>query len=415
MLPMQTAQVRNVGLGLALASAFAFGGSGVAAKPLIEAGLDPLHVVWLRVAGAALVMLPVAWRHRDLLRRRPALLAGFAVRRGRRAGVLLRRAVPYPRRGRPPHRVPRPGARPRLGPFCPAAPRDPGRSARRGPRRRRPRVRRGSLGRARLRRRRPRLALCAAFCQAGYFILADHGGDGTEPADPLGVIAYGLLIGAVVLASSHGPGAWTPRCRSAPPRWPAPACPAWALLAWIVADRDRPGLRHRHRLRTEALPAGGRSGGLPGGGRRHGARVGAARRAPVRTADRGRCPRPGRCLHRPVAQAHGTVRGPWPGRPPTPLARAGRPRAGRGAVVRGTGRAVECRACTRPYFRRPPPEAGGAALLKRTRLGLRPERNAAARTRNQARPRALQRPFPRLLQEKSRVEPLPSYCRARSR
>ena len=60
-------------------SAFAFGGSGVAAKPLIEAGLDPLHVVWLRVAGAALVMLPVAWRHRDLLRRRPALLAGFGL------------------------------------------------------------------------------------------------------------------------------------------------------------------------------------------------------------------------------------------------------------------------------------------------------------------------------------------------
>ena len=49
---------RGVGLGLALVSAVAFGGSGVAAKPLIEAGLDPLHVVWLRVAGAALVMSP---------------------------------------------------------------------------------------------------------------------------------------------------------------------------------------------------------------------------------------------------------------------------------------------------------------------------------------------------------------------
>jgi len=31
---------RNRGLGLALLSAFAFGGSGVAAKPLIDAGLD---------------------------------------------------------------------------------------------------------------------------------------------------------------------------------------------------------------------------------------------------------------------------------------------------------------------------------------------------------------------------------------
>ncbi|MDV9178451.1 EamA family transporter, partial [Streptomyces sp. W16] len=46
---------KGVGLGLALGSALAFGGSGVAAKPLIEAGLDPLHVVWLRVAGADLV------------------------------------------------------------------------------------------------------------------------------------------------------------------------------------------------------------------------------------------------------------------------------------------------------------------------------------------------------------------------
>ncbi|MCZ9337251.1 EamA family transporter, partial [Streptomyces sp. TRM76130] len=35
---------KGVGLGVALVSALAFGGSGVAAKPLIEAGLDPLHV-----------------------------------------------------------------------------------------------------------------------------------------------------------------------------------------------------------------------------------------------------------------------------------------------------------------------------------------------------------------------------------
>ncbi|MFC9456939.1 EamA family transporter, partial [Streptomyces sp. NPDC056983] len=50
---IQANRGRGVGLGLALVSALAFGGSGVAAKPLIEAGLDPLHVVWLRVAGAA--------------------------------------------------------------------------------------------------------------------------------------------------------------------------------------------------------------------------------------------------------------------------------------------------------------------------------------------------------------------------
>ena len=36
-------------------------------------------MVWLRVAGAALVMSPLAWRHRDLVRRKPALLAGFGL------------------------------------------------------------------------------------------------------------------------------------------------------------------------------------------------------------------------------------------------------------------------------------------------------------------------------------------------
>ena len=72
-------RARRLGLTLALISALAFGGSGPAAKPLIEAGLEPLHVTWLRVAGAALVMLPLAWRHRALVRRRPALLAGFGL------------------------------------------------------------------------------------------------------------------------------------------------------------------------------------------------------------------------------------------------------------------------------------------------------------------------------------------------
>src|SRR4051794_14789436 len=72
-------RARNAGLALALTSALAFGGAGGAAKPLIEAGLEPLHVTWLRVAGAALVMLPVAWNHRDLPARRPALLVGFGL------------------------------------------------------------------------------------------------------------------------------------------------------------------------------------------------------------------------------------------------------------------------------------------------------------------------------------------------
>ncbi|SEK19474.1 EamA family transporter [Streptacidiphilus jiangxiensis] len=69
----------SLGLTLALVSAFSFGGSGVAAKPLIEAGLTPLQVVWVRMAGAALVLLPVTVRHRALLRRHPWLLLGFGL------------------------------------------------------------------------------------------------------------------------------------------------------------------------------------------------------------------------------------------------------------------------------------------------------------------------------------------------
>lgn len=76
---MRTTHGRGGGLGLALLSAVAFGGSGVAAKPLIEAGFGPLQVVWLRIAGAALVLLPVALRHRALPRLRPGLVAGFGL------------------------------------------------------------------------------------------------------------------------------------------------------------------------------------------------------------------------------------------------------------------------------------------------------------------------------------------------
>ncbi|MQA27905.1 MAG: EamA family transporter [Micromonosporaceae bacterium] len=70
---------RDAGLVLALTAALTFGSSGPFAKPLIEAGLSPLQVTWLRVAGAALVMLPLAVRHRGLLWRRPTLVIGYGL------------------------------------------------------------------------------------------------------------------------------------------------------------------------------------------------------------------------------------------------------------------------------------------------------------------------------------------------
>ncbi|MFF8595987.1 DMT family transporter [Streptomyces sp. NPDC015220] len=227
---------KGVGLALALVSAVAFGGSGVAAKPLIEAGLDPLHVVWLRVTGAALVMLPLAVRHRALPRSRPALVAGFGLLAV--AGV---QACYFAALSRIPV-----GVALLVEYLAPAL----------------------VLGWVRFVQRRPvtraaavgvvlaagglacvvevwsglgfdplglLLALGAACCQVGYFVLSDQGGDAGDAApDPLGVIAYGLLVGAVVLTVVARP--WNLR-------WPVlahtasldgTAVPAVALLVWIV-------------------------------------------------------------------------------------------------------------------------------------------------------------------------------------
>ncbi|GAA4004709.1 EamA family transporter [Streptomyces plumbiresistens] len=232
----QGSRGRGVGLGLALASALAFGGSGVAAKPLIEAGLDPLHVVWLRVAGAALVMLPVAVRHRALLRRRPALLAGFGLLAVAGVQACYFAAI---------SRIPV-GVALLVEYLAPAL----------------------VLGWVRFVQRRPvtraaafgvvlavgglacvvevwsglsfdalglLLALGAACCQVGYFVLSDQGSDsGDQAPDPLGVIAYGLLVGTAVLTVVTRPWTmdWSLLARSADMDGTPVA--AGLLLGWIV-------------------------------------------------------------------------------------------------------------------------------------------------------------------------------------
>ncbi|MEU4924668.1 EamA family transporter [Streptomyces parvus] len=234
-------QGRSAGLGLALLSAFAFGGSGVAAKPLIEAGLDPLHVVWLRVAGAAVIMLPVAWRHRNLVRERPALLAGFGLFAV--AGV---QAFYFASISRIPV-----GVALLVEYLAPAL----------------------VLGWVRFVQRRPvtraaavgvvlavgglacvvevwaglgfdllglLLALGAACCQVGYFVLSDHGGqdggfgDGAEPPNPVGVIAYGLIVGAAVLTVVSRPWGMDWALLGGSAGMNGNEVPAWLLLGWIV-------------------------------------------------------------------------------------------------------------------------------------------------------------------------------------
>ncbi|MEV0280346.1 EamA family transporter [Streptomyces sp. NPDC050610] len=226
---------RNAGPGLALLAALAFGSSGVAAKPLIAAGLDPLHVVWLRAAGSALVMLPLAWRHRRLVTRRPALLAGFGLLAV--AGV---QACYFAALSRIPV-----GVALLVEYLAPAL----------------------VLGWVRFVRRQPvtrsaaigvvlalgglasvvevwsgltfdaaglLLALGAAFCQVGYFILADHGGEGEDAADPVGVIAYGMAVGALVLTVVARPWDMDFSVLAGRVELNGAAVPAGLLLAWLV-------------------------------------------------------------------------------------------------------------------------------------------------------------------------------------
>ncbi|MFJ6383865.1 EamA family transporter [Kitasatospora sp. NPDC092039] len=197
---------RTLGLGLALVSAVAFGGSGTAAKPLIEAGLSPLHVVWLRVTGAAVALLPVAYRHRHAVLRRPGLLLGFGLLAV--AGVqacyfaaisripvgvallieylgppLLIGYVKFVQR-KPITRGAAVGAGVAVAGLACVVEVWNGLSF-------------DALG--------VLFALGAAVCQVGYFVLADAGRHGDRPVDPLAVSAFGLLVGAVLLTALTRP------------------------------------------------------------------------------------------------------------------------------------------------------------------------------------------------------------------
>ncbi|WP_037608386.1 EamA family transporter [Streptacidiphilus rugosus] len=206
---------RSLGLSLALVSAFAFGGSGVAAKPLIEAGLSPLQVVWVRMAGSALLLLPVVVRHRDLPRRKPWLLLGFGL-----LGVTLVQVSYFFAISRVPVAIAM--LLEYLGPTL-------------------------LLGYVRFVQRRPvtRAAalgaltatvglalvvqvwtglggldplgvvfgLCAACSQVGYFVISEKAGragasaDPADHIDPIALSGYGLLIGALVVTPIAQP--WT--------------------------------------------------------------------------------------------------------------------------------------------------------------------------------------------------------------
>ncbi|MFC3852592.1 DMT family transporter [Salinispirillum marinum] len=70
---------KTTGLLLALLSALAFGGSGPFARPLMDLGLTPLHVTWLRLCGMVLVLSPVAWHYRLVMVRQWRLMLAYGV------------------------------------------------------------------------------------------------------------------------------------------------------------------------------------------------------------------------------------------------------------------------------------------------------------------------------------------------
>lgn len=79
------------------------------------------------------------------------------------------------------------------------------------------------------------LALGAACCQVGYFVLSDQGSDaGDEAPDPLGVIAYGLLVGAAVLTVVARPWTMDWSVLGGTASMDGRPVAAVVLLAWIV-------------------------------------------------------------------------------------------------------------------------------------------------------------------------------------
>jgi drug/metabolite transporter (DMT)-like permease len=224
---------RGLGLTLALVSSFAFGGSGAFAKPLIEAGIGPLQVTWLRTAGAALVLLPLLIQHRAVVRQHPRLLityglmaiagcqafyfaalsripVGVAIliefmgpvlvllwlRFGARRHVSRRAAVGVVLAVTGLAMVVEVWAGLRLDPI-------------------------GLL-----------FGLGAACCQAFYFVLGDR--EDEEPVDPRAVISYGLLFGALGLTVVSQPWRidWAVLGSTVPVG--SATAPALALLAWVV-------------------------------------------------------------------------------------------------------------------------------------------------------------------------------------
>ena len=231
------ARTKAWALSLAVLSAVCFGSSGPFAKALINAGLSPLQAVWLRVAGAALVLVPLTLAVRGAAGFRPPrraiaplLLFGAAGVAGCQAcyfvaaarlpvgvAILLEYTGPILLVGwiRFVRRVPVPRAA-ALGVVIALAGVACVVQVWAG-------LRLDGIGLL--------AGLGAAVCQAAYFLLAERMGTGT---DPLVLTSVGFVVGAAVLTTVAAPWSIPWEMLPAEVTFAGGQAPAWLITAWIV-------------------------------------------------------------------------------------------------------------------------------------------------------------------------------------
>lgn len=225
------------GLTLAVLSSICFGASGPFGKALIGAGMDPLQAVWVRVTGAALVLVPLVLALRG--RRAaagarahwPALAAYGAVAVAACQGLYFVAASRLPvgiailleftgpvlvlawiwlvRRARVPRAAAVGVALAMVGLACVVE------------------VWSGIgldvLGLT--------AGLGAAACQAAYFLLVEQM---TGRVDPLVVTAAGMLVGSLLLTVVAAPWALPWRVLAQQVAVGDHAAPGWTLAVWII-------------------------------------------------------------------------------------------------------------------------------------------------------------------------------------
>jgi drug/metabolite transporter (DMT)-like permease len=224
------------GIGLAVFSSLCFGASGSLGKSLIDGGLTPLQAVWLRMGGAALVMLPVALALRGgaglaAARRHWAALAAYGV-----TGVAGCQALYFVAASRlpvgiailleftgpvlvlawtrlvwrvPVHRSALAGVGVALAGLAVVVQVWSGLSL-------------DAVGLL--------AGLGAAACQAAYFLLVER----MAGVDPLVMTAAGSAVGTVLLAALAAPWALPWGRLGAPVRLAGHSVPAWLPALWLV-------------------------------------------------------------------------------------------------------------------------------------------------------------------------------------